>query len=97
MVIWTEPAKNDLKNIYNYIAYDSEYYAKQVIGDILSKVSYLKDNPMIGKMVEEVNDSTVRQIFSYDYRIIYQNIQENCFILTILRSRQNINLNTVTL
>jgi plasmid stabilization system protein ParE len=30
MVNWSLPAKNDLKNIYDYIARDSKYYAKKV-------------------------------------------------------------------
>jgi len=30
MVDWSEPAKKDLKQIHDYIAKDSKYYAKEV-------------------------------------------------------------------
>jgi len=30
MVIWTNPAKADLKSIHNFIASNSKYYAKKV-------------------------------------------------------------------
>ncbi len=29
MVIWSSPAKNDLRNIFEYIAKDSKYYAQK--------------------------------------------------------------------
>ena len=31
MVIWTEPAKADLRSIHDFIAHDSKHYAKKVI------------------------------------------------------------------
>ena len=37
MVIWTLPAKNDLRQIYNSIAYDSKIYAKRVTQNIAAK------------------------------------------------------------
>jgi len=35
MVKWSRPARMDLKQIHDYIAKDSRYYAKKVKGDIL--------------------------------------------------------------
>ncbi len=90
MVIWTEPAKNDLKNIFNYIAYDSTFYAKKVTSDIVEKTEYLTDNPFLGTMVQELKNKSIRQLISYDYRIIYKNIDNNAYILTIIRSKQNL-------
>ena len=37
MVIWSIPARNDLKLIYDYIAKDSKYYATNVVENIVSK------------------------------------------------------------
>jgi toxin ParE1/3/4 len=37
MVIWSIPARNDLKQIYEYIAKDSRYYATNVVENIVSK------------------------------------------------------------
>ena len=40
MVRWSAPAKKDLRQIYDYIARDSKYYAKNVVQNIVA--SYLK-------------------------------------------------------
>jgi len=34
MVIWSEPAKADLRSIHDFIAHDSQHYAKKVTQDI---------------------------------------------------------------
>lgn len=43
MVIWSIPAKNDLKQIYDYIAKDSKYYAKNVTQNIVEKTDQLSE------------------------------------------------------
>ena len=37
MVKWSVPARNDLKQIHDYIAKDSKYYARKVIQEIVAK------------------------------------------------------------
>ena len=41
MVIWSQPAKADLRAIHNYIARNSRYYAKKVTQDIREKADIL--------------------------------------------------------
>ena len=46
MVIWTNPAKADLKRLYRYIEQDSKYYANEVaerIIELVEKVSFLSE------------------------------------------------------
>ena len=45
MVKWSVPARNDLKQIHDYIAKDSEYYAQNVIQEIVSKTEALTECP----------------------------------------------------
>lgn len=45
MVIWSIPAKEDLKKIYDYIARDSKYYACKVSQEIVEKSEKLM-NPI---------------------------------------------------
>ncbi|MCX5826788.1 MAG: type II toxin-antitoxin system RelE/ParE family toxin [Deltaproteobacteria bacterium] len=42
MVIWTNPAKADLKAIHDFIALDSRFYAKKVTTSIVKKTETLK-------------------------------------------------------
>jgi plasmid stabilization system protein ParE len=37
MVIWSDPAKADLRSIHDFIARDSRHYAKKVAQDIVVK------------------------------------------------------------
>jgi len=40
MVIWSEPAKADLRSIHDFIAHDSSFYAKKVVQDIREKTIF---------------------------------------------------------
>jgi len=69
MVIWSDPAKADLKSIHDFIAHDSKHYAKKVAQDIRQKTEVLDELPKIGKPVAEVSDKSIRELSMYSYRI----------------------------
>ena len=48
MVEWTDPAKQDLKSIHDYIARDSKLYAKKVSFEIVEKSEKLNIFPESG-------------------------------------------------
>lgn len=50
MVIWSEPAKEDLKIIHNYISHDSHFYAQKVVNDIIEKTETLEQFSDIGEL-----------------------------------------------
>lgn len=87
MVKWSNSAKDDLRQIYNYILKDSQFYAKKVVQDILSKTETLDNFPYRGKIVSELNDKNIREIFVYSYRIIYQIVDDSTEILSLVHSR----------
>jgi addiction module RelE/StbE family toxin len=70
-------AKNDLKEIYDYISLDSKRYAKLQVERIQNKTEVLKSQIEIGKIVEELNDPKVREIIEGNYRIIYRIVSKN--------------------
>ncbi|PHS27464.1 MAG: addiction module toxin RelE [Methylophaga sp.] len=73
MVIWSEPAKSDLRSIHDFIAQDSKYYAKKVAQDIREKVDILERLPRMGKKVAELlGEENIRELALYSYRIIYE-------------------------
>ena len=69
---WLKSAKEDIKEIYHYIAFDSKRYAKLQIERILERTEILKTQVESGKIVEEINDVTIREIIEGNYRIIYR-------------------------
>ena len=62
MVKWSVPAKNDLKQIHDYIAKDSKYQAQKVILEIVAKTETLTELPEIGRIVPEISDQNVREL-----------------------------------
>ncbi len=72
MVIWSEPAKADLRAIHDFIAKDSPFYAKKVVHAIREKTDILTNLPRMGKKVAEVNETAIRELSLYSYRIIYK-------------------------
>ena len=74
---WLSSAKNDLKDIYDYISLDSVRYAKLQITKIQKRTEILKTFPNSGKVVPEINDLTVKEITEHNYRIIYKIINKN--------------------
>ncbi len=90
MVIWSAPAKTDLRYIHDFIAQDSPFYAKKVTQDIREKTDKLATLPKIGKVVAELNDESVKEIWLYSYRIIYEIFEQDVFILTIVHKRREL-------
>ena len=90
MVIWSQPAKADLRAIHDYIAADSSYYAKKLTQDIVAKTEVLEELPRIGKVVPELGDEAIRELTEPPYRIIYQISGENVFVLAVIHRRREL-------
>jgi len=89
MVKWTNLAKRDLKKIHDYIAEDSKFYAKQVTQDIIVKTDKLNDFPEIGRVVPDLQDSNIREMIIYSYRLIYEIKSGNIEILAVIHGKRN--------
>ena len=89
MVIWSVPARKDLKSIHEYISLDSEYYAKKVSEEFLSKVDKLLIFPKMGRVVPELELPYVRELLIYSYRIIYELREGNIEVLAIVHGKQD--------
>lgn len=76
-VKWLKSAKNDLKEIYDYISLDSKRYAKLQVERIYSKTKILTLGNFAGKQVKEINNPLVREIIEGNYRIVYKLISRN--------------------
>ena len=61
MVVWTQPARDDLRAIYEYIALDSTFYARSTVRNIVERAASLSDTPQIGRMVPELDKDKIRE------------------------------------
>ncbi len=89
MVRWTKPAKLDLKQIHDYIARDSKLYAKKVSLEIIEKTETLNSFPKAGRIVPEIEDPNIRELFIYSFRLIYEIFPDKIEVLTLIHSKRN--------
>lgn len=91
---WTNKASNDLKNIFDYIATDSKFYAKRQLSKLVIRTQILKTFPKSGRIVPEFSNNEIRELIEGRYRIVYKILNDNEIdILTIHHtSRSDINL-----
>jgi len=76
-IIWTDSAIQDLNDIGDYIARDSERYAQITVNRLFDSVDILESYPHAGKIVPEFNTASIRELIRGNYRIVYQIIDEN--------------------
>lgn len=62
MVKWSAPAKQDLKQIHDFIARDLERYAKKVTMDFVIRSEALQCFPEMGRMIPELDDPNIREL-----------------------------------
>lgn len=89
VIVWSQPAREDLRLIHQYIAHDSKHYATRVAQDIAEKVETLLTLPRIGRIVPEIGEPDVREIGMYSYRIMYELIGEALYIHGVIHKRRD--------
>nr|VFJ91967.1 MAG: Plasmid stabilization system protein ParE [Candidatus Kentron sp. LFY] len=96
MVIWSLPARNDLKAIHDYIAKDSPFYAKKTVQDIREKTDALDELPCKGRKVPELNEDAVRELGLYSYRILYEIESDDLIeVLAVIHKRQYVEVEDI--
>ncbi len=87
-IVWTKPAVIDLEAIRDFISEDSEFYAQQVIENILSQAETLADMPHRCPLVPVISGTDIRHLLVHSYRIIYQVSEDRIVILTVIHQRR---------
>jgi toxin ParE1/3/4 len=71
-----------------YIARDSPTYAAAVVEKILDVTRNLQNFPLLGRIVPESNEESIRERFVYSYRLIYQVQQETVTIIAVVHEKR---------
>ena len=90
MVVWTAPAKQQLRDIFDYIRKSSPYYAAKVSETLVSRSESLESFPERGRIVPEFNSDSVREIYVYSYRLIYEIQSDQISILAIIHGKRDL-------
>jgi plasmid stabilization system protein ParE len=87
-VRWSPEATEDIEAIAEYIARDSEHYARAVVSEILSVSRSIGEFPHLGRNVPEIVDENVRERFVYSYRLIYRIEAKRILIVGVLHGKR---------
>jgi toxin ParE1/3/4 len=49
-IVWTEPARQDLRDIFIYISEENPNAARTLLSEIKERAVLLQDNPLIGRI-----------------------------------------------
>lgn len=90
-VIWTEIVSIDLERAVEYIHHDSPGYALSFLYDVMERAKTLNLFPNRGRIVPEINDQDVREIFIHRYRMIYKIYGNQVVILSFIHGAMNWN------
>jgi len=89
MVKWAIPAKQDLKQVHDYITKDSKFYARKVVDEIVEKSEMLNNFPKMGRIVPEIGNENIRELIMYSYRLIYEVTATGVEVLALIHGRQD--------
>ncbi len=89
-VVWSGDALDDIDAMAEYIARDSIFYAQQVVAKIMESSDTLVTQPTRGRVVPELNDPAIRELFVYSYRVLYEirDIEREVHMLAVLHGRR---------
>lgn len=91
-IIWTEPAKNKLREISDYYKKKAgKRTAQKIRNEIYSRVAILSTNPRAGAQEELLKDKTqeFRFLVEGNYKIIYWLEPGKVLISTVFNCRRN--------
>jgi toxin ParE1/3/4 len=83
-VAWTDSAWQELESAAGFIARDSQRYAAALVAEARFASRSLSKFPRRGRVVPEVADERVRELFVKSYRLIYEVRDESVLILAFL-------------
>ena len=83
-VAWTDSAWQELESAADFIARDSLRYAAALVAEARFVSRSLTKFPLRGRVVPEVADERIRELFVKSYRLIYEVREDSVFILAFL-------------
>ena len=86
---WTDRARNDIRELKEYIARDSPTNSRRFVTKLVTSVEKLDDYPGVGRAVPEAGwRKDIREIIFHGYRIIYVTGAAHISILAVVHGRR---------
>jgi toxin ParE1/3/4 len=87
-VRWTQRARDDLRDIHDFIARDSPRTAEALIERLLTATERLAALPESGRVVPEFPALGYREIIVSSYRVLYRLADNTVWITAVVHGRR---------
>ena len=87
-VRWTERARGDLQEVYNFIARDSPRAADALVERIACAADRLAAFPESGRIMPEFPTLPYREVIAGNYRVLYRIERESVWIAAVVHGRR---------
>jgi len=87
-VAWSLRARDDLRDIHDYIARDSSAAAAAMVDRLIGATERLDEFPESGRVLPEFPDSGYREILVGNYRVLYRAEASRVVVLAIVHGRR---------
>ena len=88
-------AERDLEEIADFIAQDDPIAAERWVTGLIAAAQAAGTNPRAGRIVPEMRDSDVREVFLRTYRIIYRIEAKRIVVLTVMEGHRRLRPRTI--
>jgi len=89
-IVWAVEATADLEAIAEYIAKDSTFYAASFVQDVRDASRSLNEFSERGRIVPELANPNIRELFIKGYRLIYNIEESRVVILGIIHGKREL-------
>ncbi len=89
-VVWSYEASDDLEAIAEYIARDSSFYAAAFVREVLDASRSLNEFSERGRIVPELANPDIRELFVKEYRLIYGIEESRVVVLGLIHGKRDL-------
>lgn len=89
-VTWTEIAWSDLEAAADYIVKDSPYFAAAFVREVREAARSLAHLAERGRVVPELENRSIRELFVRNYRLIYQVTEQSVYIVGFIHGARDL-------
>ena len=89
-VVWTPRARDDLLEIFQFIARDDRDAAERWVARLVERAELAATMPFGGRVVPELARNDLREVFLRSYRIVYRVAGDDTRILTIFEGHRRL-------
>lgn len=87
-VVWSPKAVEDVEAIAAYIARDSPSYAAAVVCRVIEITNNLQHDAKQGRLIPEIEESTIIEQFAYSYRLIYRVQEDTVTVIALIHGKR---------